>query len=833
MKVARRWCFLFFAFMICTAYGQAQKKPAPKKAPVQKPKAAPEKKTDDKLIVAPTNQEEKVRDIVTFLEYLLNTLGNESTPARDKDVIITESFLKIFRDAKVQVEDDLDEQRKVITNKDVIAYLKDVDFFFKDVKFEFKIDKIEESGSVTDVLFYKVSLTRDLNGTTSDGKTINNSKQRFIEVNYNPKDQDLKIVSIYTSQFDEKLMLTNWWQQLSAEWQQVFKQKINKQPGDSVTLADIKSITTLTELDLNRNSFIQNAEPLGLLSKLNVLKLSGLPIADLTPLRNMTELTELTISGTGVSDISVLKYAGKLKKLDLSNTPVQDVIVLQKLTALQSLNISATKVIDLSPIASLAELTSLNFSSTKVTDVSALSSLIKLTELSLSNTPVTDIGAMENLQNVITLHLDSTRITKLTALSKASSLKLLYMNHVAVGDLSPLQNLSALEKIYCDQTLIKQPQAEAFMAGNPRVLVMFDSKDLLNWWSGISEVWKAIISKAAGISLSPTKEELARISKIDSINVSGQNVSDLSPLQKLPKLRVLMARKTAVSDLSPIGFLKEITRLDIGETEVKDLGTLERLPKLKVVSADRSKVTNIEFSKLPSLEKLNADETSVNDMSASRFLEKNPKCLLIYKSVLLKEWWSTLPPNWKDIFASQEGMSANPSQEQLHRLVEQTKITGKDAAVSSLVSLSEFVRLRELNLSGTALIDIKPVESLRLLKILHITGSPLNTIEGINFFIDLEELDISNTPIVDIYPVWQLGSLKKLNCAGTQIKRIDALEKLESLEYFDCSNTNVNKLDALGYLKLKTLKCFNTRISNKTIENFKAAHPGCSVMYYR
>jgi hypothetical protein len=831
MKVARRWCILLFVFAISVSYGQAQKKPAPKSnAPKSKPA---EKKADDKAIVPPTNQEEKVRDIVTFLEYLLNTLGSETTPARDKDVIITESFLKIFRDAKVQVEDDLDEQRKVITNKDVIAYLKDVDFFFKDVKFEFKIDKIEESGSITDVLFYKVSLTRDLNGTTSDGKTINNSKPRFIEVNYNPKDQDLKIVSIYTSQFDEKLMLTNWWQQLSAEWQQVFRQKINKQPGDSISLADIKSITALTELDLNRNSFLQNAEPLSLLSKLNVLKLSGLPIADLTPLRNMTELTELSISGTKVSDISVLKYAGKLKKLDLSNTAVQDLSVLQKLTTLQSLNLSYTKVTDLSPIASLTELASLNFSSTKVTDVTALSSLTKLTELSLSNTPVTDITAMENLQNVITLHLDSTRINKLTALSKANNLKQLYLNHAAVGDLSPLQNLSSLEKVYCDQTLIKQPQAEAFMAANPRVLVMYDSKDLLNWWSGISDVWKTIISKAAGISSTPTKEELARISKIDSINVGGQQVSDLSPLQKLPKLRVLIARKTAVSDLSPIGFLKEITRLDIGETEVKDLGTLERLPKLRIVLADKSKVTNIEFSRLPALEKLNADETSVNDLSASRFLEKNPKCLLIYKSVLLKEWWNTLPPNWKDIFVSQEGMSATPSLEQLHRLVEQTKITGKDAAVSSLVSLTEFVRLRELNLSGTALIDIKPVESLRLLKTLHITGSPLNTIEGINFFIDLEELDISNTPIVDIYPVWQLGNLKKLNCAGTQIKRIDALEKLETLEYFDCSNTNVNKLDALSYLKLKTLKCFNTRISNKTIENFKAAHPDCSVMYYR
>ena len=68
--------------------------------------------------------EQKVRDMVKFLEYVLNTLGNSATSARDKDVLVTESFTKIFRDGKVQVEDDLVEKRNVITNKDVQAYLR-------------------------------------------------------------------------------------------------------------------------------------------------------------------------------------------------------------------------------------------------------------------------------------------------------------------------------------------------------------------------------------------------------------------------------------------------------------------------------------------------------------------------------------------------------------------------------------------------------------------------------------------------------------------------------------------------------------------------------------
>jgi len=71
----------------------------------------------------------KVEDQVRFLEFLLNTVGNSQTSARDKDVIIRESYLKIFRDGKVQIEDDLVLDRKVVTNKDVSAYFKDIEFF--------------------------------------------------------------------------------------------------------------------------------------------------------------------------------------------------------------------------------------------------------------------------------------------------------------------------------------------------------------------------------------------------------------------------------------------------------------------------------------------------------------------------------------------------------------------------------------------------------------------------------------------------------------------------------------------------------------------------------
>src|SRR5260221_9743682 len=202
-------------------------------------------------VIDPAEGEKKVKDMVAFLGFMLNTLGNSGTSARDKDVLITESYSKLFKDAKVQVEDDLDEERSVITNKDVVAYLKDINFFFKDVKFEFTIEKIEQGVNADNQTFYKVSLHRNLSGTTSDGKAVNNIIPRFIEVNFNPKDQNLKIVSIYTNEFNEKDALRNWWKQLSYEWQAFFRKKFTL--PDSVALSDIRKIISLEELDLGNN----------------------------------------------------------------------------------------------------------------------------------------------------------------------------------------------------------------------------------------------------------------------------------------------------------------------------------------------------------------------------------------------------------------------------------------------------------------------------------------------------------------------------------------------------------------------------------------------------
>lgn len=821
MKQINLW--LLVVFLILSIATEAQKKATGKKPVATKSSA--QQKPD---VAA---DEKKVRDIVAFLEYMLNTLGSSSTPIRDKEVLITESYSKIFRDSKVQVEDDLDENRKVITNKDVVAYLKDVNFFFTNVRFEFTIEDIKGSTLPDGQHFYKVTTQRNLKGTTSDQKPVNNTSPRYIEINYDPKNQDLKIVSIYTNEFDETRALTNWWKELSYEWQSIFRKKLNL--SDSVQLRDIKRITSLTELDLSGNTFIQELGPLDQLNNLRSLTISKTAVADLTPIRNLTELTELDVSHSRIQDLSPLKYSSKLEVLNIAHTNVTHITVVEKMTGLQRLIMNNTSVRDFSPLEGLTQLQIMDLGHTKISTLSPVEHLIQLTELNLSGTPVQELTSLSQLENLTMLDLDSTTIHSLVPLSGLTNLKIISANYTAVADLSPLAKLPQLEKIYCDQTPIKREAAEAFMTANPDVLVIFDSKDLQVWWSAMSPDWQQVFIGAAKIGATPSKEELAKIPLLDSINLNGNpSIQNLEPLRRLQKLKKLNIQNTRVSDLSPLRDNPEIHYLNISQTDVEDLTLLNQLKRIKVVYADDTKVVNIDGIHAPSLEQLYVDGTAIPDAAAKKFLERNPTCLLVFKTPQLKAWWNTLPEPWLSVFKKQMGNSI-VTRDQLHALVELESLTFSNTPISDLTPLLEFIRLTELHFSGTAMTSIAPVEALVSLRSLHATNSPIQSIESLSILTELEELDISNTPVDDVYELWRLKKLIRLNCAGTQIKRLDALEKMENLEYFDCSNTNVNKLSALDYLPLKTLTCYNTKIPNRIIENFKASHPECKVVYYR
>lgn len=807
------------------------KKTEPKTQPAQTKKEQPKKQVaGEPGIDGASGDDKRVRDIISFLEFVLNTLGSEQTPARDKDVVITESFTKIFRDAKVQIEDDLDATRNVITNKDVPAYLKDVDFFFKDVKFTFEVERIE-TGDIDGKKFYKVSTTRNLSGVSAEGEAVNNNSPRFIELNYDPATQDLKIVSIYTKGFDEKQAMINWWSEMSMEWQSLFRKLTNKE--DSVGLSDIRRMSAITEIDLSNNQYIQNIEPLTRLTNLQRLNISGTSISDLAPIRNLTELTAIDASHTNVADISFLKYASKITHLNVERTPIADISVVKKMPALQVLDVSGTKATDFTPLTDLTALMYVDVSETALQTLIPFQNLTSIQVLDISSTQVSDLHPITALKALSELYIDSTKVINSTPMSELTGLTILSMNDTKVPSLDPLKALPKLQKVYCDHTPIRQDAADSFMATRKGILVVFDSKDLKSWWETLPKDWQGILYKDSREGKVPSKDELAILANGDSINLNGNaQIVDLEPLRKLPKLKVIVASKTGIKDISALKDHREIQVLDISDTDVSDVSVATKFPKLKTLKADRSKVQDLDpLSSLKSLTTVYADDTGIHDIHASDFLAKNSKCLLVYKTYHVERWWGRLAPEWKTALEKQVKVGDKPTRETLHTLVEQKSLNLGDASVSELSSLGEFVRLEELSVSGTSITNLSTLANLSI-KSLHITNSPLQALDGIAALPDLIDLDISNTPIADLRALSKLNNLAKFSCAGTQVKKLDALEILSFLEYLDCSNTSVRSLDGVFNLPLKTLKCYNTNLSSRQVDKFKQAHSDCQVVYY-
>ena len=178
--------------------------------------------------------------MINYLQETVNFIGDPDNYDHEKDIIFKESYSKIFRDENVQVDEDLDENRGTTINKDVQAYLKDIDFFFHDVEFTFDIQNVVPQINENGETFFKVEMVRTIAGNTITGDSINNSINRFLEINLDTYKKELKIVSFYTTKPNVKEELSNWWNNMSDAWKKhlakdyyISERKRKRMPGSA------------------------------------------------------------------------------------------------------------------------------------------------------------------------------------------------------------------------------------------------------------------------------------------------------------------------------------------------------------------------------------------------------------------------------------------------------------------------------------------------------------------------------------------------------------------------------------------------------------------------
>ena len=441
-----------------------------------------------------------------------------------------------------------------------------------------------------------------------------------------------------------------------------------------------------------------------------------------------------------------------------------------------SLSLKDTSLGDgvLSDVVKLYSLTSLTLSGDSLTNISPLSALGGLVFLDLSNNSISDISPLGNLRELKTLYLDNNPIT----------------------DLSPLYALPQLEMLSIRGIAITDEQLDALSEAMPNCKIHSDP--------GTPEETASEVT-VGSLSFRTDAEEL---------NLSNMGLTDLSPLTVCKGLKKLDITGNSVSDLTPLMDLPELEWLCFKDNLVTDLRPLMGMRSLRCINAEGNGITGtMPLAALTDLSELYLAFNRIEDLSGLRGMTNLRRLGLENTGLTDADL---------DLLATLTGLDVlylhdNPdlTGEAVDQL--QATLRGCDVQHSDLLYHIEFggeqilENASEIDLNAHGITDISPVIK----------------------FKQLEKLDLSDNAIENIYMFQYLRApLRELNLANNRIYDATALMYLEDLEYLDVSGNTLFSASPIRQLsKLKWLKLTGNPLDSDEIASLRAALPDCEIIF--
>lgn len=821
---------------------------------------------DSTINTTPAEYAQQARELAAYLEGTLNFLGDPEATVQEKEIVINESYGKMFRDAEVQIEDDLDEARMTAISKDVQAYLKDIDFFFTEARFTFDIQKVEQMTSENGETYFKVSLMRRLEATTIRNEKISNSRQRFLEVNLDPVNRDLKIVSYYTTRINERAELAYWWNTIASEWKEFFGAGV--MVLDDIPITSIKNLTNdaiiMDRLHsvIRRDSFMVvdiDTLPLSDIALLHghrpdtVIWLNdtaGVWMPDTIPanvsevysrLKQFTKTPEINISYKfQFIDLEPLSELTELKLIDCSNTLIADLSPLRNLNQLDAIYFSGTQVFDLTPLQYSVNIKELYCFNTLIENLDVLAGFKQLEKLYCFNTRITTFDPISEMTTLQSIKASNTKIKDIKALANKDLLQVLDISNTDVSDISPLKNLTALEVLNLDQTKITSLDA---LSGLKELTTLQFNNTAVNSLlplNGLTKLQKVYCEKT-GITTEMANAFMRQhpdcmvIYETEELNAWWKNLpiywkaifSEQAKVGAVPNSEELhtiinlskldLTGNKYLQNLEPLGRLNNLHTLLISKTEITDLEPIATLNELKFIDISQTRISSLDGLKsLDNLEYLNISNTRVENLDPLanlthlRLIEADGSRLTqaIVTAFRFKQ------PETLVVFQT-DALNAwwnNLPQEwkDLFATYQNLDVNPTSRQLQAIVDLKE-IEIKE----NPAINSIAPLSKLVSIESVYLKGtnvSDLSALSGLKF---LKRLAIPGNPVSNLQPLSTITSIEMLNIENTPVIDLSALSSLTNLMVLNAGGTPIKSLKALAPLnKLEELSVNNTAIKS-------------------
>lgn len=334
-----------------------------------------------------------------------------------------------------------------------------------------------------------------------------------------------------------------------------------------------------------------------------------------------------------------------------------------------------------------------------------------------------------------------------------------------VEGISKLKELSILKLQNCtftesDLSGICGPEMIDFTLENCQLTKeQVDSLDFSN-----TELWSCDLSGNTNVTsfdmLEPVKDNL------DSLDISGTSITDLSPLASYTKLVELYADDCGISDITALSNCINLQILSLNNNELTSLAGLENATILKYVCLSGNQLEDISIlsKSAATLQRLYVGNNQLSDISV---LEE---CNVIEYVVL-----------------------------------DNNKIT-------TLASLENANNLKGLSASGNKLTDTTGIEGVRNLEYLNLTNNNITVVGGTETIVFADAvgavLDLSNNPLKTVNISYS-ETFNFLSLANCNISDYSFLENINGYEMVINHSDSVNyeTISAKSYYDVYLIGC--------------------------
>ncbi|MBB6447306.1 leucine-rich repeat domain-containing protein [Bacillus benzoevorans] len=322
----------------------------------------------------------------------------------------------------------------------------------------------------------------------------------------------------------------------------------------------------------------------------------------------------------------------------------------------------------------------------------------------------------------------------------------------------------------------------------------------------------------------------ADMDSINKIEAKGYAINHLTGIEYAKNLTYLDLGMNEISDISRLAGLTKLRVLHLPSNNISDISALSGLNKLEIVNLAFNDISDIRALKgLTEIFMLNLFQNDISDISALRGLTKLTDLDLTGNEISDISALS----EFKTLYVLALSYNNISDINVLSELKTLQDLALGGNQISDISFLSGLTNLHTLRLHNNKIADISALSDLTKLTSLYLSFNEINDIQTLKRLTKLEELDLAENELSDILVLGNLTNLKILDLTSTGISDILVLSKLTKLRilYLSANKiSDITPLNDLADLELLTIRDNELNAaSHKVIKNLEAS--GVTVTY--